>query len=100
MEIRRTRRGCIRQPGFIRVLGVLAICAAFSFMLIAASCNSSKSSQSEPPPELIGQAIVAWGGNSSGQIGDGSTSQRLDPVVVPIRNIRSIAAGGQYSVLL
>ena len=50
------------------------------------------------PPKPSGQAILGWGGNSSGQLGDGSNNQRLNPVTVPLRNLRSIAAGGDVSL--
>ena len=53
-----------------------------------------------PPATANGQAILGWGGNSSGQIGDGSTSQRLSPSLVTLKNIQAIAAGGDYSLAL
>jgi len=42
--------------------------------------------------------MLAWGGNSSGQLGDNSNNQRLNPVTVPLRDLRAIAAGGDVSV--
>ena len=50
------------------------------------------------PPIPEGQAILGWGGNSSGQLGDGSINQRLNPVTVPQRDLRAIAAGGDGSL--
>ena len=50
------------------------------------------------PPTPEGQAILGWGGNSSGQLGDGSNNQRLNPVTVPQRDLRAIAAGGDGSL--
>ena len=40
-----------------------------------------------------GQAILGWGGNATGEIGDGSTSQRLQPRLVALPDAKAIAAG-------
>lgn len=43
-------------------------------------------------------AVVCWGANSYGQLGDGTTIQRNTPVVVPgLNNVVSIAAGGFHT---
>lgn len=47
-------------------------------------------------------SVVAWGGNGSGELGDGSTSTRQSPVVVQrtgnLTGIAAIAAGGANSM--
>jgi len=45
--------------------------------------------------------VRAWGNNDSGQLGDGSTSNRLTPVQVSgLSNVLAISAGGHFSVAL
>lgn len=46
--------------------------------------------------------VWAWGRNSNGQLGDGSTSKRLTPVQVAggLNNVKSISAGDAYSIAL
>ena len=47
-------------------------------------------------------SVVAWGSNSSGQLGDGTTTNRSAPVAVPAltSGILSVAAGGAHSLAL
>jgi hypothetical protein len=45
-----------------------------------------------------GQAFLGWGGNAAGEIGDGSTTQRLTPRLVALSDARAIAAGGNASL--
>ena len=45
--------------------------------------------------------VLAWGGNSGGQIGDGSTTTRFSPVQVQgLSNIVAVAGGGRHSLAL
>ncbi|MEO3855384.1 hypothetical protein [Acrocarpospora sp. B8E8] len=47
------------------------------------------------------RTVWAWGRNSSGQLGDGSTSPRLTPGQVPgLSDIREVEAGAGYSLAL
>lgn len=70
--------------------------------IVCASCIpiSPTPTPPGPPATANGQAVLSWGGNSSGQLGDGSTFQRLTPSLVALRDIRAIAAGGNYSLAL
>ncbi|ADO72424.1 MopE-related protein [Stigmatella aurantiaca] len=44
-------------------------------------------------------AVLAWGQNNSGQLGDGSTQNRTLPVnVLGLPSIKAISAGGSYSL--
>jgi alpha-tubulin suppressor-like RCC1 family protein len=44
-------------------------------------------------------AVLAWGLNSSGELGDGSTTDRKVPVQVPgIMGATAISAGGRFSI--
>jgi alpha-tubulin suppressor-like RCC1 family protein len=48
-------------------------------------------------------SVYAWGANGSGQIGDGTTSQRPAPVQVTgigVPNVTAIAVGNDYSMVL
>lgn len=71
-------------------------------MLLVVGCTSQTSEPATPGPPATanGQAVLGWGGNSGGQIGDGSTFQRLTPSLIELRNIQTIAAGGDYSLAL
>lgn len=45
--------------------------------------------------------VWAWGDNSSGQLGDGTTITRYSPIQVPsLTNITRIAAGGKHSLAM
>ncbi|MFZ5774640.1 MAG: RCC1 domain-containing protein [Thermodesulfobacteriota bacterium] len=45
--------------------------------------------------------VWAWGANSDGQLGDGTTTQRTTPVQVSgLTNVMAIAAGGDFSLAL
>lgn len=85
------------SPVLARAFGVFLI-AAFTL----AGCQLPPPGTSAPtaPPAPVGQAILGWGGNSVGQIGDGSTQQRLTPSLVGLPDIKAIAAGGTYSLAL
>ncbi len=46
-------------------------------------------------------SVWAWGSNGSGQLGDGTKTEKLSPNLVPdISNITQIAAGGSHSLAL
>jgi alpha-tubulin suppressor-like RCC1 family protein len=55
---------------------------------------------------LTDETVRCWGRNSSGQLGDGSTTERLHPVQVldsgttPLRGVTQIDAGGNYTCAL
>jgi len=45
--------------------------------------------------------VWAWGGNASGQLGDGETEDRAQPKIIPdLHDIRAIAAGDGFSLAL
>jgi alpha-tubulin suppressor-like RCC1 family protein len=45
--------------------------------------------------------ILAWGNNSDGQLGDGTTTTRKTPIVVPGQgDAQFFAAGGAHSITL
>ena len=46
-------------------------------------------------------SVVAWGNNGYGQLGDGTTTDRLSPTAVPgLTGVTAIAAGGHHTVAL
>jgi alpha-tubulin suppressor-like RCC1 family protein len=51
---------------------------------------------------VFGSGVVwAWGDNSHGQLGDGTTTQRKTPIQVPhLANVSAIAAGGYHSLAI
>ncbi len=44
--------------------------------------------------------VWAWGRNSDGQVGCGTTKRVTEPVKLPLQNIVDIAAGGKFSLAL
>ncbi|POM25853.1 Regulator of chromosome condensation (RCC1) repeat protein [Actinomadura rubteroloni] len=45
--------------------------------------------------------VVAWGSNASGQLGDGTTTNRTAPVAVSgLTNVRAVSAGDNFSLAL
>ena len=86
------------QGLFLRCIAPMLLILIF----VSASCTPPPPTPVPPgpPPNTNGQAILGWGKNSSGQLGDGSTVQRLTPSLVPLKNIQAIAAGGDYSLAL
>lgn len=89
-----TSTGKVR-PAAVRAFVVLCV-AAF----VSAGCQPPSATRPTAPPAPVGQAILGWGGNSAGQIGDGSTQQRLTPSLVGLPDVKAIAAGGTYSLAL
>jgi alpha-tubulin suppressor-like RCC1 family protein len=71
-------------------------------ILMCASCDMPGGGGTPSGPALTanGQALLGWGGNTVGQIGDGSNSQRLNPSLVSLTEIAAIAAGGNYTLAL
>ena len=54
-----------------------------------------------PHPYLAGRAMLSWGANDAGQLGDGGNAQRLAPGPgLGKDNIRALAAGGNRSLAL
>jgi alpha-tubulin suppressor-like RCC1 family protein len=50
---------------------------------------------------LSDRTVRAWGRNSAGQLGNGSTTQSLTPVAVPqLANVAAVAAGDDFSLAL
>jgi len=51
---------------------------------------------------LLGDGTVrAWGMNSQGQLGDGTTTRRTSPVTVPgLSGVEQVTAGRAYSAAL
>ena len=51
---------------------------------------------------LLGDGTVrAWGANTYGQLGDGTTSRRTSPVTVPgLSGVETVTAGRAYSAAL
>ena len=45
-------------------------------------------------------AMMTWGNNGSGQLGDGTTTNRSSPVAVAGTTWSAIAGGGQHSMAL
>lgn len=46
-------------------------------------------------------SVLTWGDNSSGQLGDGTTTNRLTPTLVRgVTNVKAIAAGASHTVAL
>jgi alpha-tubulin suppressor-like RCC1 family protein len=51
--------------------------------------------------DMEGTSTFAWGGNSSAQLGEGTTVHRAIPVpVVGLTNVRAVSAGEAYSLAL
>ena len=44
--------------------------------------------------------VYAWGRNSQGQVGDGTTHKAMKPVKLPLEHIVQVVAGGKFSLAL
>lgn len=90
------------RSGFTTNIGkfrIYALAALASIVIATAGCPPKPLPPGTPSaPPANGQAILGWGGNSTGQIGDGSTSQRLSPVLIQLPNLKAIAAAGDLSM--
>ena len=42
--------------------------------------------------------LFAWGGNGNGQLGDGTTTNRLTPTLIGTDTWQEIAGGGSHSL--
>ena len=43
---------------------------------------------------------MVWGANDAGQLGDGTTTNRLSPTLSTLTNVVGIAAGGAHSLAI
>ena len=67
---------------------------------IAAGQTHSMAVKVAQAGQLAGQLYV-WGNNTNGQVGDGTTANRLTPFAVPnMSNIVAVAGGGRHTVAL
>jgi alpha-tubulin suppressor-like RCC1 family protein len=71
-------------------------------LTICTSCIPGELETPPPMPILTsnGQALLAWGRNTEGQLGNGSLSPRLPLTLIDLRNISDIRAGGNFSLAL
>jgi alpha-tubulin suppressor-like RCC1 family protein len=80
----------VESPGHITGLPTVTMLAAGTDILAPASYAL----------DLDGQ-VWCWGGNTSGQLGDGTASQRATPAkIADLNDIVAIAAGGRHALAL
>jgi alpha-tubulin suppressor-like RCC1 family protein len=82
-------------PRCLVMLGLLCPALALAVTpMIAASTYHSLALKSDG-------TVMAWGYNSSGELGDGTTMQRTSPVAVTgLNGVVAVAAGGGHSLAL
>jgi alpha-tubulin suppressor-like RCC1 family protein len=75
--------------------GYAALVGGLLILCLLSSCGNV----APPPKPQI--TVWAWGDNSYGELGDGTTTSRLSPVPVPnLQNIEAVRAGGYHSLAL
>jgi alpha-tubulin suppressor-like RCC1 family protein len=80
----------METPGRIAGLPIVTMLAAGTDTLAPASYALDQNGQ-----------VWSWGGNASGQLGDGNTSQRATPAkIADLNDIVAIAAGGRHALAL
>jgi hypothetical protein len=88
----------LKRANLLNVTLVLLVAALFSAigLLVAVPSTDAQAQTST----ATGQ-VWAWGDNSSGQLGDGTTTNRLTPVEVSgLSDVQAIAAGNRHSLAL
>jgi len=45
-------------------------------------------------------SLLGWGRNNAGQLGDGTTSDKLTPTLISLNNVNSIHSGGDFAIAL
>ncbi len=69
--------------------------------LCATATNLSTGDTSEfGPSQLLTGTVNTWGYNNLGQLGDGSTTNKLLPQAINLNGVTAIAAGGAHSLAL
>ena len=88
-------QGQLGVPGRMGVAGTpLQINSLRNCIAVAAACNHSMALQGDG-------SAWAWGENSSGQLGDGTTANHTAPAKVgDLSNVIAIAAGGRHNAAL
>ncbi|HEY7061034.1 MAG TPA: hypothetical protein VII06_06120 [Chloroflexota bacterium] len=82
-------------------LTVVATATATRTPSPTSSAPPSPTATAMPLPGCIGSAFVcAWGANTNGQLGDGSTATRTAPVPDGLTGVMDIAAGNTHSLTL
>jgi len=92
----------VRVPGLTNVVAV----SAFGSHVLALRCDSGFTSVRAGCDSGV-TSVWAWGANTNGQLGDGSTDMQVVPVQVRdsvgsgyVSNVIGIAAGGMHSLAL
>lgn len=86
-------------PRVLRGLGVLFLAALLPLSAPAAPAGGEGPLPAEGPTLYPGP-LYGWGYNSSGQVGDGTTNDRLSPVEVIPGQVFTAAAGEAFSLVL
>src|SRR5690242_8884331 len=97
---------CPRPFGLpVRLIAFSMLAACLSIATLGVSAASAQTKGPRGPLQLlpfIGHGVMVWGGNTAGQLGDGTTKNRPTPTELPnfADGAVGVSGGGWHTLLV